>query len=349
LAVIGVGGAVIVQNGPMAIWQTDVLGADWVRRDLSLPRGAIATLVRRARPLDVDDDVPQPRSAEARPAVLYLHGFVDYFFHPHVAAAFEAHGYPFYALDLRGYGRSIGRGVEPGGPNYVPDISVYAQDLDAARAAIREEGHTALVLVGHSTGGLIGSLWADARPGSLHAMILNSPWLELNENWFARGPLTALISVIGAVAPKLRVSGLWPYYGQALHKDSGGEWNYDLAWKPHRGFPVSAGWFASVRRAQRRVRRGLDVDCPVLVAMSARRGPNRRAHPDVLTTDSVLDPAQIWALAPKLGPHVERIMIADGAHDLALSPAPARDDYLGAAVTWLDDLFGESPEPIGPA
>jgi alpha-beta hydrolase superfamily lysophospholipase len=318
----------------MSPWRPDILGPDWQQRDLALPGGAVATLVRRA----------PGGGAPDRPAVLHLHGFVDYFFHPHLADAFEARGYPFYALDLRGYGRSIGRGREEGGPNYVSDLAVYAQDLDAAVAAIRAEGHTRIALHAHSTGGLIGPLWARSRPGALVAMALNSPWLELNENWFLRGPVTRLLGVVGRIAPTVKVSGLWPFYGEALHAATGGEWDYELAWKPHLGFPVAAGWFRSVRRAHRRVKRGLDLPLPILVATSARRGPNRRWHPEVLTTDSVLNPAHMWALAPRLGPNVEICSIPGGAHDLALSPEPARTAYLDALLAWFDAATAH-PQP----
>ena len=42
-------------------------------------------------------------------AVLYLHGYVDYFFQTHMARWFVARGWSFYALDLRKYGRSLAR------------------------------------------------------------------------------------------------------------------------------------------------------------------------------------------------------------------------------------------------
>ena len=57
----------------------------------------VATLVR-----------PFPaRSGRNGQATLYLHGYVDYYFHPHVAQAFLDAGQSFYALDLRKYGRSL--------------------------------------------------------------------------------------------------------------------------------------------------------------------------------------------------------------------------------------------------
>jgi alpha-beta hydrolase superfamily lysophospholipase len=62
----------------------------------------VATLVRTTQAVD-----------DNRPAVLYVHGFVDYFFQVHVAQEFEKAGFRFYALDLRRSGRSLRDGNLP--------------------------------------------------------------------------------------------------------------------------------------------------------------------------------------------------------------------------------------------
>ncbi|MCL2803437.1 MAG: alpha/beta hydrolase [Micrococcales bacterium] len=337
-------------------WRPDLLGEGFEQCDLELPGGALATMVRYTGPRGPanaaeTDPTPPPSKASdpsageagvgqgpAATAVLYLHGFVDYFFHPHVAKAIAAHGHAFYAVDLRGYGRSIGRGNDQEIPNYVPDIAIYAEELDAAAAVIRQAGHQNLVLLGHSTGGLIGPLWAQARPSQLRGLILDSPWLDFNAGAFQRRALTEFVHVLAKVAPKAKFKGLHAYYGRALHVDSGGEWDFDLAWKPHDGFPVAAKWFSSIRRAQAQVKRGLTVDCPVLVMTSLRRGDNRHDHPEVLTTDSVLDPRQMWRLAPRLGMNIEVRALEGGSHDLALSPEPIRSRYLTEITDWLDQI-----------
>jgi alpha-beta hydrolase superfamily lysophospholipase len=269
--------------------------------------------------------------------VLYLHGFVDYFFQTHMADAFEERGYRFYAIELRGYGRSIAHGQDPDHPNFVPEIAVYAQDLDAAAELIaEEEGHSELIGLGHSTGGLIMPLWAAKRPGRLKAMVLNSPWLDFNAGWIMRGPFTQVMHLIAKVAPMAPVSGIKVHYGRALHHETGGEWDYDLTWKPHDGFPAYPVWFSSVRRWQARVAEGIGLDCPVLMMTSLRRGDNAHHHDELVTTDSVLDPAQMWRLAPKLGADVEVRALEGGAHDLSLSPEPVRSRFLEESLDWLD-------------
>jgi alpha-beta hydrolase superfamily lysophospholipase len=304
----------------------DVLGPGWTARTLPLrPDGGtpdpVATLVHR-------------EGTDSRRALLYVHGFVDYFFHAQFADALAAHGYDVYALDLRDYGRSIRDGRPP---NHVTDLGTFAEEIDAAIRLIRAE-HDEVVLLGHSMGGLVTSLWADARRGEglIDALVLNAPWLDLRGNWFERTVLTGLIDAVGRVAPNVVVGKLEPHYGRALHEGTGGEWAYDLAWKPHEGFPVRAALGRSIRRGHARIATGLAVDVPVMVLASDASGPDDAWHDGLLTTDSVLDVADMRRLAPKLGPDVTYVEIAGGAHDLALSPAPARDTYVAEVLAFLD-------------
>ena len=79
-------------------YQPDVLGEGYEQLKLSFPddyEGTVcATLVRKKAPQNTQK------------AVLYIHGFIDYFFQTEMAEQFNQHGYDFYALDLRKYGRS---------------------------------------------------------------------------------------------------------------------------------------------------------------------------------------------------------------------------------------------------
>src|SRR5215210_3239766 len=107
----------------------------------------VATLIRRA-PAD-----------QYRRAVLYVHGWNDYFFQTHLADHLTDIGFDFYALDLRRYGRSLRRGHLRG---FITDLDDYAVELDAAADLIAED-HDELLLIGHSTGGLITALWASTH------------------------------------------------------------------------------------------------------------------------------------------------------------------------------------------
>ncbi|MBP2323874.1 alpha-beta hydrolase superfamily lysophospholipase [Kibdelosporangium banguiense] len=295
---------------------------DFEARTLPLAGGKFATLVR----------VP---AEQARGAILYVHGFADYFFQRHVAEHFTAQGFDFYAVDLRYYGRSLRDGDTP---NFVLDITEYFEELDAAVELMREDGHERLTVMAHSTGGLITPLWLDARKDyPVDGLILNSPWFELAEPWVMRTIGTAVIKGVGRIAPKLVIrNGLGGVYGQSIHKNHHGEWEFDLKMKPINAFPVLAGWLRAIRIGHARLQAGLDIQAPVLVLHSSRSWLHAKAWAqDAMTADTVLDVADMIKFAPRLGKRVTVVEIPDGLHDLFLSAEPARTKTLTEIDDWL--------------
>jgi alpha-beta hydrolase superfamily lysophospholipase len=309
--------------------EIDVLGPPYERHTIDLGTDdegpVVATLVRRRA------DRPSRR------AVLYVHGFVDYFFQTHLADFFVERGWDFYALDLRKYGRSL---LPHQTPNFARSLTDYFPELDEAARIIREEdGHDQMLVSGHSTGGLITALWSHSRQGQgvIDGLFLNSPFFDFNVPWVVKRPLMAAV---------VRVSGRTPYrriptaslglYGESLHTDHRGEWTYDLAWKPIAGFPVTTGWLNAIRRGQRRLRAGLSIDAPVMVACSTRTFRGRAWSEDVRITDVVLDVEHIVRWAPRLGPRVTIARFDGGIHDLTLSGKEVRAAVFRELARWVD-------------
>ena len=268
-------------------------------------------------------------------AVLYVHGYVDYFFQTHLADFYAQHGLHFYALDLRRHGRAMR--VEQL-PNYTGDIDEYVQDVDAAVQLIRrEEDIDWLLLNGHSTGALVTGLYAHRGPHrvGVNALFLNSPFLDMNLPKWKKWLLVPLLSAIGARWPRLRVPAPPGCYGESLHISCHGAWRYNIDWKPIHGFPVYAGWLRAVHRGHAEVARGLAIQCPVLVLHAKRSAWPTQWHVDATCTDIVLDVADIARLSPGLGPQVEVQAIADGIHDLVLSKPEPRRMTFHALLDWL--------------
>lgn len=319
-----------------------MLGPPYERQTIDLGTDdegpVVATLVRRRA------DRPTRR------AVLYVHGYVDYFFQTHVADFLAARGWDFYALDLRKYGRSL---LPHQTPNFCRDLGEYFAELDAAASIVRDgDGHDTLLAMGHSTGGLTLSLWAHARrtAGLVDGLVLNSPFFDINAPWLVRRPLTAAASRLGRRAPRRALPiGLNTVYGESLHAAHRGEWTYDLAWKPLGGFPVRAGWLAAIRAGQRQLRAGLDIPVPVLVACSTRTYRGRRWHESATRADAVLDVEHIVRWAPRLGRHVTVARFDDGLHDLALSNPAVRQRYLAEVGRWAEAYLGTESTPAVPA
>lgn len=271
------------------------------------------------------------RTAGSRRAVLYLHGFTDYFFQDHLADFYLDQGFDFYALDLRKYGRSLlphqTRGL-------IRSVTDYFPEIDQAVRIIRE-GHDQLVVNAHSTGGLVAALWADRVRGRglFDALVLNSPFFDLNVPYPLRLAADLLKTPLSYTTRPLPL-GLSTAYGKSIHRDHGGEWDFDLQLKPLGGFDVHATWLAAIRRAQRRLHGGLAVDVPVLV-MAASTGLRVRDFvPEARSADVVLDPRQIARWSTSLGPHVTCVRVQDGIHDLVLSAEPVRKQVFDQIERW---------------
>jgi len=310
--------------------RTDVLGEPFIAETIELPPDSegrvVATLVKR------------PAASPTAGAVLYVHGFSDYFFHVHVAELFNDLGYDFYALDLRKYGRSL---LSHQTHAFCTDLREYYPDLDAAHALITDrDGHERLVLVAHSTGGLIAPLWADARRRQgirvADGFVLNSPWLDLQGSLLLRTLGIRAIDEIGAWLPhQVLPRSVSEVYTDALHADRGGEWDYDLTLKPATGLPIRAGWLRAVRRGHRRLHRGIDVGAPVLVLASKRTSLSEQWADDVASTDIVLDVEQIAGWAHRLGPCVTIARLDGAIHDVFLSGKDTREEAFEISRRWL--------------
>jgi alpha-beta hydrolase superfamily lysophospholipase len=303
---------------------TDVLGAPYTAETITLPDDeegeVVATLVRR------------PAARRTTKAVLHVHGFADYFFQTAYAEWWTAHGYDFYALDLRKYGRSIRPHQTP---NYVADLRHYFAELDEAWTRVARE-HPQVVLSGHSTGGLTLPLWAHDRRTPAAGLVLNAPWFDLQGSTLMRVALTPVVHRVARHRPMRviprKVTG---HYARSLHRNHEGEWEFDLAWKPIESWPAYAGWLAAVRRGHADLHRGLDLPFPALVLASARSASPAEMGEEVHTADVVLDVAQIERWAPALGSHVTYVGIEGARHDVFLSREAARTRAFEELGRWL--------------
>ncbi|NPC96334.1 alpha/beta hydrolase [Nocardioides sp. zg-DK7169] len=310
----------------------DVLGEPFLAETIELPDDdegpVVATLVTRRA------ERPNGR------AVLHVHGFADYFFQAEYAAWWCDRGYDFYALDLRKYGRSL---LPHQTPNYVVDLAEHHAEIDEAWRRITErDGHRQVVASAHSTGGLTLPLWAhDRQPAELVGMVLNSPWLDLQGSAFLRTIGTVALKQLGQRQPRRAiprtVNGL---YGSSLHRDHGGEWDFDLTWKPLESFTVYAGWLRAVRNGHARLQAGLDVACPVLVLSSgASRWPTVMGE-DVHGNDIVLDVAHIRRWATAIGTHVTYVAVPGARHDVVLSRPEPRERVYAELERWHTAYVG---------
>lgn len=314
-----------VLSASAQVWHTDTLGGKFQSRyfdqgtDYSGP--VRSTLIR----LQCD-------SATHRGA-LYIHGFNDYFFQTEMAQQFVDHGYDFYAIDLRKYGRSLLPGQKR---CQVRNFDEYFADIDSALAVIGAAGIDSIVFIGHSTGGLVASYYLAKNPRpDVDALILNSPFLDWN-----LGKLECMVngvSFMGRIFPNISFkSGSGTAYGESLSSKYHGEWDFNTDWKSIEPTTVDLGWVKAVNSAQRYLKHHkYSIICPILLMYSAKSIDAEQWSEAVGHADAVLDVKDIRKYGLQLGHNVTPIKVIGGIHDLVLSQKNVREPLYAYIFSWL--------------
>lgn len=276
-------------------------------------------------------------SVASAKAILCIHGFNDYFYQQIIAEEFLKKGYHFYALDLRKYGRSI---LSNHLANNVRNLQEYFEDIDRALAIIRDEGCQKTVLYGHSTGGLIITLYAENRKGKelFDALICNSPFYDFNVSSLEKKAGIPLLSVFGKMVPNINLPvGFSKFYGKSLHKDDFGEWDFNLKWKPHVATAINAGWINAIHEGHLRVANGISLDKPILVLHANKSVYPKKWSDEMFEGDAILNVTDIVEKAKHIeSPQKDVIGFDHAIHDLVLSRKPTRDLVFETIFNWLD-------------
>lgn len=321
-------------------WAPDVLGDGFEQLTLDLGEDdegpVVATLVR---------SIPTRLAGWRGPLrdvdVLYVHGWSDYFFQVELARFWNRLGARFHALDLRRYGRSLRPGQTPG---YIDALDSYDADIEAALSAIGHGASAAptrrLVLLGHSTGGLTLTLWAARHHGRASALVLNSPWLELQLGAIGRQAIAPLVHARARIDPRAAQPPVdLGFYTRAQLEVGALPLAIDEpTWRPERGFVTRPGWLAAVLDGHRRVAAGIDAGCPVFVLLSTRSTPPIAWDEAMTSSDSVLVVDDIAKSATRIGRLVTIARIDGAIHDVFLSRPEPRDQAYRELERWMRSL-----------
>jgi hypothetical protein len=309
-------------------YQTDILGEDYQQLTLNFADDydgkVVATLVRK-------------KSAQAtKKAVLYIHGFSDYFFQTEMAEQFNQHGYDFYALDLRKYGRSK---LPHQKFYYLLDLREYDAEITKALEIIGQENHNQVLLAGHSTGGLITTLYVAHYPDHrlIKALWTNSPFYDFYKSVIEKKVGIPLLSEVGERLPNAKFpSGLNQWYTPSLHKAFYGEWTFNLEWKPKSMPFVDLCFVHAIHEAQKEIHRGITLNIPTLIMHSHQSKYPKKWGVDAQQSDVILDVKDMTHNAKKMKGDVQTLAIKNGLHDLVLSAPPVRKKVYEDLFSWLE-------------
>ncbi len=314
------------------VWEPDILGTGFTQQTLFLANDeegpVVATLVRYVGPTTDRSKTP----------VLYVHGWSDYFFNHEYARFWADRGHPFYALDLRKYGRSLRQWHSPG---LIDDLIQYDEELlQACRLIRRDTGglqRQRLLLTGHSTGGLVLALWANRHPELVAGLVLNSPWLEFQGSALMRQFASAMIDPWHILTPRRELHLPKPeHYYRSMSDAHHGQWQLHQQWRPAGGFPIYPRWVKAVLSAHAEVAKGLTIQAPIFTVLSAESQFWSAWQTRMQQVDIVLDVEQVAARVAGLGREVTLYRQQGAMHDVFASQQPARTEAYAALRRWLD-------------
>lgn len=293
-------------------WHPDILKDGYESRFVCLGKKydgmARCTIIRKKSP------------APSKKAILYIHGFNDYFFQSEMGNRFVDSCYNFYAVDLRRYGRSL---LPSQYPFDIRDFDAYFQEIDSAINQIHRDGIHDITLFGHSTGGLTTAYYAAKRGArcEVRRVMCDSPFLAWNFSPLYRNLLIPAVGFWGRIFKDTKIKqGHCDGYAYSLLKQFHGDWEYDTDWKMIYSPDVTAAWINAVSQAQKYLRKhGDGIVVPILIMHSDKKVEGCGWTPEFQKGDAVLNPAQINKVGLGLGKNPDVVTIDNGMHNLILS------------------------------
>lgn len=303
-----------------------------------------------------------------RGIMLYVHGYNDYFFQREMAEKADSAGLAFFAIDLHYCGRSYREGDARAD---MRNLKEYYRELDYAielsRQMIKEkvekeamanrdsaaesfiEVHNKamaipFVIVGHSMGGLLTSLYVNDHPqNKFDAVVLNSPFFDFNYGYFMRKGVVPLVSTIAMYLPDYALGSTGnPNYAYSIFKGEKGEWEYNLEWKSLERPKQYLGWVRAIYMGQLQVQKGLHINSPVLVLHGDCSEKGEEWNDNYTHCDGVLDVEHIKGWSPNVGKNVKTVEVNGALHDVFLSKKPARDFAYETMFKFIDSALVKS-------
>ena len=250
--------------------------------------------------------------------VLIAHGYAEHGGrYRHVAERLTAAGLVVVIPDHRGHGRSGGRPVS------VTRFDDYVEDLHRIRLETEaDDGEAPTMLIGHSMGGLIATVYALRHPGGLRGLVLSAPLVVTGRV----SPITLAIGrVLARVAPEMGVVKV-PF--TRISRDPAVVAAYRADPLVHRR-RIRARLGAEMLRAMGEVAAGLPgVTMPVLVMQGS--------------ADSLVDPGAAGYVHSRLGSADRTIRIYPGLYHEVFNE-PERDQVLDDLLGWVEARIRPAP------
>lgn len=245
--------------------------------------------------------------------VVIVHGYAEHSGrYAHVAEYLTQHGYAIYSFDLRGHGRSEGtRAFIRSFGEYLSDIKLFLERVNERELA------RPILILGHSMGGTIVTLFSIAHNPKVRGLILSGPLLKISDK-ISPGQ-RAFISVAGLIIPKLPV--IKKINCRSISSDPNIAAGYDSDPLVYRGkLPARQG--REINRAINSIQKRMEsVSLPLLILHG--------------TGDRLVDVEGSKQLYARAGSSDKTLKLYEGFYHVVLNE-PGKGQVLRDIVSWLD-------------
>ena len=215
---------------------------------------------------------------DEKASVVIVHGFCEFFGKYHeVAYKFFKEGYSVFFLELRGHGKSERDFPHEDQRVHSESFNHYVEDVEAFLAQIVQPNSKThkLLLLAHSMGGAVGSLYLEKHPETFTCAVLSAPLIRVN---FGRFP-TWTVNAIGMISKAREKTfdyapGQHAFMGQyafmksnAMDRD---RYNYQffqrLKDKDYQTWGSTVGWVLAAQQASEDIlKNASSITIPILI------------------------------------------------------------------------------------
>jgi len=261
-------------------------------------------------------------------AFIWIHGYNDYYFHFHVGEKLLENEYDVYAITLRNYGKIA---KDRRYIHYVKNWDSYFEDINTSLEwIIKNKKHKKFVLYGHSTGGLISTIYMNNGKYNniFDGLILNSPFFDFNDTDINEFIIKYIFYYIPLISPtfvaksgsnKVSNNG----YGKTILQRYYFNQNYKLTYPSH----IFGTFLQNATYYQNKIKTNkINISKPILVLYSEQSGIQCNDN-----TDCILDINEIEKYSKLIGNNVKLQSIHGAIHDILLS----KDDISNKGIEYI--------------
>ncbi|SDB67162.1 alpha/beta fold hydrolase [Butyrivibrio sp. INlla16] len=268
----------------------------------------------------------------ATKVVVFAHGFCEFFgkYHEYVWYLYQA-GFGFFFPEQRGHGYSEGKMKEPD-VVYIDDYDTYVEDFHIFmdKVVMPATPEKKRILIAHSMGGAVGTLFLEKYPGYFDKAVLSSPMLKMKSvpSKLVRSLLSIYAFLFGkrkAMAPgQKHFDGVSVFETSSTKSRVRYDYMFEMRLKDehYQTYGASIGWgLASYKVYDRIFKNASRLSLPITVFTAGQ--------------DHLIDSDGYTEFAGKV-PGAKIIAFEDSRHEIFNAEEETRNEYFRQVLEIID-------------